>query len=232
MNNGLIITGASHGIGLATATLFQQEGWDIINLSRTPCPLDAVKNIRVDLSDITWPSKFPTDFSDSLKSYECITLIHNAAILTKDTVLSLTGDMLQHVLQLNVIAPQQLNQLIIPQMPSGSAILYVGSTLATRGVPETASYVTSKHALLGLMRATMFDVAHLGIHTACICPGCTDTDMLRTHAKNDPNTLQALAEFSCFKRLVKPEEIAAPLLFAANNPSLNGSILHANLGQK
>ena len=95
---------------------------------------------------------------------------------------------------------------------------------ATSGV---AAYVASKHALLGLMRATCQDLAGTGIHTACVCPGFTDTEMLRGYGGE---ALQQLANRSTQARLVQPEEVAESIYFCANNPVVNGSLLKADLG--
>ena len=80
-----------------------------------------------------------------------------------------------------------------------------------------------------MMRSTCQDLAGGTVHTACICPGFTDTQMLREHVPAD--AMDFVAGMSAFKRLIEPEEIAATVLFAANNPVINGAVLHANLGQ-
>ena len=135
------------------------------------------------------------------------------------------------ILALNVTAPQRLNRIFLPVMPAGSAILYVGSTLSEKAVANSFTYVTSKHAMLGMMRATCQDLAGLKIHTACICPGFTNTEMLRAHVGQDPAILQSIAGGSAFGRLIEPTEIADLLFFSAENPIINGAVLHGNLGQ-
>ena len=116
-------------------------------------------------------------------------------------------------------------------MSAGSAILYVGSTLSEKAVANSFTYVTSKHAMLGMMRATCQDLAGLKIHTACICPGFTDTEMLRAHVGQDPDILESIAGGSALGRLIEPTEIADLLFFSAENPIINGAVLHGNLGQ-
>ena len=116
-------------------------------------------------------------------------------------------------------------------MPSGSSIIYLGSTLSEKAVPGTASYVTSKHAVVGLMRSTCQDLAGTGIHTACICPGFTDTEMLRDNIGDDPEVLEAIAGMQTYNRLVEPEEIAQAIFSVSQQPVFNGAVLHTNLGQ-
>lgn len=224
MKNLLIITGASRGIGKATAKLFLENQYDIINLSRTPCAIDKVQNFSFDLSSF---DSLPFQLSE----YDNICIVHNAASLYKDNIENLTVSSMRDVFEVNVIAPLKLNQLIIPKIKKGS-IIYIGSTLSEIAVPGAASYVTSKHALAGLMKSTCQDLAGKGIHTALICPGFTETEMLKKHLNNDQSILDSVAQGNGFGRLINPSEIAEMIYFAANNPVVNGSILHGNLGQK
>ena len=71
-----------------------------------------------------------------------------------------------------------------------------------------------------------------GVHTACICPGFTDTEMLRSHLGNDQAVLADMASLNSYNRLIEPGEIAGLILWAHENAVINGSVLHAHLGQK
>jgi len=228
----LVITGASKGIGKATASLFQEKGFRIINLSRSKPDLDNITHITADLSDASWIDQLGDEVLTAVGEPDELVLVHNAAMMNKDNSETVTPEVFQQVFQLNVIAASQLNQLLLPLMKTGSSILYVASTLAEKAVAGTCSYVTSKHAQLGLMRSTCQDLFGRGIHTAAICPGMTDTEMLREHAGNNADILADMASLSSYNRLVKPEEIAYTLFFCAQNPAINGTVLHANLGQR
>ena len=70
-----------------------------------------------------------------------------------------------------------------------------------------------------------------GIHTALICPGFTDTTMLRQHVGHDEGVLDQLGTMNSFGRLVAPDEIADMIFWAHHNPVINGSVMHGNLGQ-
>ncbi|MEM7003327.1 MAG: SDR family oxidoreductase [Pseudomonadota bacterium] len=225
----LVITGASAGIGLHTAEAFVKAGYEVINLSRRRCPLATVTHINCDLSEPGFIESVGTQMSSTLKQADQVVLIHNAAKLTNDSAVETPSNNLRDVMEINLIAPNTLNYFVLPYMQSGSSILYVGSTLSEKAVPNSFSYVTSKHAMVGMMRSTCQDLAGRGIHTACICPGFTDTEMLRDHVPQD--VMPQIAAMSAYERLVNPDEIAATLLWAAQNPVINGSIMHANLGQ-
>ncbi len=161
-----------------------------------------------------------------------VALVHNASQMRKDSADDCASDSLRQVMQTNVIAVNSLNQRLLPLLPGTSSVLYVGSTLAEKAVPGAFSYVVSKHAQLGMMRATCQDLMGSGIHTAMICPGFTDTEMLRAHLGNDPDVAAAVASMNSFNRLIEPEEIAELIRWAHHNPVINGAVLHANLGQK
>ena len=231
MNKTLIITGASRGIGLATAQLFLDNGYRVFNLSRSRSPLAGIDNIEIDLSGANWESALTEKLLPLLKNAEQIALVHNAGAIIKDSLPTLTRDAFKRVLDLNVVAPALLSRLLLPSMRAGSSIIYIGSTLGEIAVPNTCAYVTSKHALIGLMRSTCQDLAGTGIHTACVCPGFTDTEMLRAHVGHSEEVLQAIARGVAQKRLIQPEEIANTIYFCAQNAVINGAVIHANLGQ-
>ena len=225
----LLITGASAGIGLSAAKLFLDEGYSVINLSRRVCPEKRAMHFTADLSDPNFLNPIMDELEKNLRGAEEIVLVHNAARLTNDKVDSTDSNDFRQIMEINLIASNTLNQNLIPLMKPGSSILYLGSTLSEKAVPNSFSYVTSKHAVIGMMRATCQDLIATGIHTSCICPGFTDTEMLREHVPDE--FMDTIKEMSAYGRLVKPGEIAATILWASQNPVINGSILHANLGQ-
>ena len=87
---------------------------------------------------------------------------------------------------------------------------------------NSAPYATTKHGLVGLMRSTVQDLAGRGIHSACVCPGFTDTEMLRGHINNDPEVIAAITANVSHQRLIDPDEIARCLQFCAENPVISG----------
>ena len=227
-----VITGASTGIGLATAQLFLDRHYEVVCLSRRPCPDSRVTSVKIDLSSPRLASNLKRTLMAQLNLSEAteIHLIHNAAKLHSDSAVSTDDETLQAVMQVNVFAANTLNRLLIPHMRAGSSIILIGSTLAEQAVAGAFSYVTSKHALVGMMRALCQDLAGTEVHVSCICPGFTDTEMLRTHIPEE--NIKDVARLSTFNRLIQPEEIAQTIYWVAQNPVVNGSVIHANLGQK
>jgi NAD(P)-dependent dehydrogenase (short-subunit alcohol dehydrogenase family) len=224
-----IITGASRGIGFSTARLFAAQGWRIINLSRSKLSEFEAHSIAVDLAAPNWESVCKDSLLGALSGSEQICLVHNAGRAEGGSVFEADPQALQGTLQLNLLAPFRLSQIVRPHLTPGSSVLFVGSTLSEKAISGYSPYIISKHALLGLMRATSQDLIGTGIHTACICPGFVDTPMLRERC--DEVVLERIRRQIALRRLVEPDEIARLLLFCANNPAINGAVLHANLGQ-
>lgn len=227
-----IITGASAGIGRATAGMFLDAQYRVYNLSRRPCPLPGVENLRCDLRDSNSVEAAMAVLLPAIENADSVALVHNASQMLKDTVADCSDQALTAVLEVNVVGINTLNRRLLPRLPATSSVIYVGSTLSEKAVPGAFSYVVSKHAQLGMMRATCQDLMGKGIHTALVCPGFTDTEMLRTHLGNDEETLQAIGGGNSYGRLVAAEEIAELIVWAHGHPVVNGTVIHANLGQR
>ncbi|MGH1374484.1 MAG: SDR family NAD(P)-dependent oxidoreductase [Cellvibrionaceae bacterium] len=231
MNKVAIITGGRAGIGKACVEKFVGQGYRVINLSRRPSDISGCVDIAADFTRDDWQISVADQLLLLLQDAEQLTLIHNAGMHASDTAINVDAATMRDSLNVNVVAPALLNTLIAPYLNLGSSILYVGSTLSEKAVAGCVSYVTSKHAVIGLMRSTCQDLAGKGVHTACICPGFTDTEMLRHHVGGSDEVLKDIATLCTQNRLIQPSEIAETLYFCATNAVINGTVLHANLGQ-
>ena len=230
--NTAIITGASVGIGLATAQALLAKGYTVFNLSRRPCPVEGVKNIECDLAKQDAIDQACDLLLSNIEGSRCVALVHNACQMQKDSAVDCHSNNLRDILETNIVAANSINQRLLGHLPPTSSVLYMGSTLSQKAVAGSFSYVISKHALMGMMRASAQDLMGSGIHTALICPGFTDTEMLRTHLGNDQEVIRAIGNLNSFGRLIQPAEIADLIVWAHGNPVINGAVLHANLGQK
>jgi 3-oxoacyl-[acyl-carrier protein] reductase len=229
-----VVTGASSGIGHATAQRLLEQGWAVIGISRRPCALSGVSSIEADLGAADLSAVLASELPQRItalcgKNTGQIALVHNAGKFGHDSALTIERSELQASLQVNVVASTVINKLVFPLMAPGSSIIYVGSTLSEKAVANTASYIISKHAVVGLMRATCQDLCGQPIHTVCVCPGFVDTPMLRGN-QTDAD-MQKFAGFSTYKKLLLPHELAAVICNAAQTPALNGAVVHANYGQ-
>lgn len=230
MTKLLVITGGSRGIGKAAIELYMQNGWKAINISRSKCDIAGVTNFQIDLSKPDWTDKFRSQLTQVAQQAKEISLVHNASIFHSDNINTMAADRLREVLEFNLVSTQSLNTIFLPHMQPGSSIIYIGSTLSEIGVPNRASYVISKHATIGMMRATCQDLAGKEITTCCVCPGFVNTAMVTDQI--DSKTLDALIKAKVSAgRMIEPNEIAELIYFCATHPIVNGSVQHANLGQ-
>ena len=229
-----ILTGASSGIGAAAAEQFIDQGYSVINISRRDCPVSGVETLHTDLADTASLTGTCDTLAARLQAQDGaapVCLVHNASLMLKDRCDTTEDSALIEAISVNVLSINTLNRSLLTAMPQGSSVLYVGSTLSEKAVAGAFSYIVSKHAQLGMMRATCQDLMGRGIHTALICPGFTDTSMLRQHVGNDEGVLERLGAMNSFGRLVSPIEIAELILWVHQHPVVNGSVMHGNLGQ-
>jgi 3-hydroxybutyrate dehydrogenase len=120
-------------------------------------------------------------------------------------------------------------------------IVNVGSVAALKGYPYVAAYVASKHALLGLTRALAAEVARTGVTVNAVCPGYVDTDLVARSvetivAKTGRTSDQALGAIAAHNpqgRLIKPQEVAAAVLFLCIDAAggVNGAALPISGGE-
>ena len=229
-----ILTGASSGIGAAAAEKFIDKGYSVINISRRDCPVPGVETLHTDLADTASLTSTCDTLTARLQAQNGaapVCLVHNASLMLKDRCDTTEDSALIEAISVNVLSINTLNRSLLTAMPQGSSVLYVGSTLSEKAVAGAFSYIVSKHAQLGMMRATCQDLMGRGVHTALICPGFTDTSMLRQHVGNDESVLESLGAMNSFGRLVSPIEIAELILWVHQHPVVNGSVMHGNLGQ-
>jgi 3-oxoacyl-[acyl-carrier protein] reductase len=227
----LIITGASRGIGHAIAQNFHRNQWDTLNIARTQNALADCTHIQIDLTNPTFTNNLEKQLRSILIAKQRICLVHNASMHVNDSVIQQNPDTLTNALNVSIVSSSILNRILIPHMAENSSIIYIGSTLSEKAVPNAATYVITKHAVVGMMRATCQDLAKKNIHTACVCPGFTNTEMLQTHLNHDPDLMAFAKNKVGAQRLIEPDEIANVVYFAALNPVINGAVIHAHLGQ-
>ena len=235
----LIVTGGGSGIGAAVARQAARAGWAVLSLSRSgmrePLSQDErarIESVQVDLVR-DWRQNALALTHSALKRHtrlaRRIALVHNAAVSFNDTAQAPRIAEMAALLELSTLIPARLNELAIPHMQRGSSIIYIGSTLSHKGVSGSLSYVTAKHALLGLARATAKDLYGTGVHALCVCPGPTETSMLSKLYGEERHRM--FAPLMSEGRLATPEEIARIVLFAVESPQMHGALIDASFGE-
>jgi 3-oxoacyl-[acyl-carrier protein] reductase len=227
-----VVTGASSGIGRATAARLLADGWQVHGVARRGCAVAGAVSHAVDLVAPGRVAALAEAVRPLLASAERVALVHAAGVMVSDAADRLDEAAWELTLRLNVSVPALLTAALADQLRPGSAVIYVGSTLSEKAVAGRLSYCASKHALVGLMRATVQDLFGRGVHATCVCPGFTDTELLRPIFDANPGLEAQLAATMSFGRLARPEEIADVIAFCIEQPVLNGAVIHANLGQR
>jgi NAD(P)-dependent dehydrogenase (short-subunit alcohol dehydrogenase family) len=238
----LILTGASRGIGHATAKRFSTAGWRVITCSRhafpEDCPWDAgpEDHIVVDLASSDDTHRAIAIMGEKMKAHggKLDALVNNAAVSPKlpggarMNSLDTSEDNWKTVFQINFFAPIMLARGLLEELKAAKgAVVNVTSIAGSRVHPFAgAAYSTSKAALASLTREMAHDFGPHGVRVNAISPGEIETSIL------SPGTEKIIPQIP-LHRLGQPEEVAKAIYFLCTDASsyVNGAELHINGGQ-
>ena len=237
----LLLTGASRGIGHATAIRFSSAGWRVITCSRHPfpeaCPWDAgpEDHIQVDLADHDDTARAIGDIRKRLADGKLQALVNNAAISPKGEggkrmgTIETDVDAWTHVFNVNFFAPVMLARGLLEELKAAQgSVVNVTSIAGSRVHPFAgAAYATSKAALASLTREMASDFGRQGVRVNAIAPGEIDTSIL------SPGTAEKIIPQIPLGRLGTPDEVARVIyaLCAETASYVNGAEIHINGGQ-
>lgn len=217
-----IITGASSGIGRATAARYAREGAAVALMARRTAELEEVATrLREDGRRV---SVHPVDFVDGPATRRAVDaaathfgrvdiLVHVAGTNLKQRALTeLAPDDWQMMLDANLSSAYHLTQAVLPHMrqQQGGLIVYVATYAVQRPDRSGVAYQASKHGLVGLAHGTMEEERGQGVRTSVIFPGLTDTPLLDKRPAPTPPEIVAQA--------LQPEDVAEACLFVATLP--------------
>ena len=232
-----IITGATSGIGKATALLFAEEGADIVITGRRAELGQRVsdeirqKGVRCVFvqADHAQAEACSHVVERTLAEFGRIDILfNNAGIVTKGTAETTEDAIWNETLAINVTAVWRMNKLVIPQMKKqgGGVIVNNGSDWSVVGGKNAFPYIVSKGAIGMMTKAMALDFARDNIRVNAVCPGDTFVDRWIEKGYfeySDPVSLeQAIKDSSAYipmGRFGKPEEIAKAVLFLASDDS-------------
>jgi NAD(P)-dependent dehydrogenase (short-subunit alcohol dehydrogenase family) len=183
----ILITGASSGIGLASARMLKARGWRVIATARKPADLDRLRNVEgldalhLELGD---PASVLRCATETLRLTDGAVdaLFNNAAFGQVGAVEDLSADVLRRQLEINLVGGHELTRRIIPAMRARrrGRIVQCSSVLGLVSGPYRGAYVASKFALEGLSDALRLELAGTGIHVSLIEPGPIRTRFVET----------------------------------------------------
>ncbi len=232
-----IITGATSGIGKATALLFAEEGADLVITGRrvglgtrveAECRARGVRCVFVE-ADHARAEDCQKAVEVALREFGRIDILfNNAGIVTRGTAETTSEDVWRETMEVNVTAVWRMSKLVIPVMEKqgGGVIVNNGSDWSVVAGRDAFPYVVSKGAVGLMTKAMALDFARDGIRVNAVCPGDTFVDRWLEKGYfeySDPVTLEeAIKESSAYipmGRFGKPEEIARAVLFLASDDS-------------
>ncbi len=182
----VIVTGASGGIGEATARFFAQNGWAVVLAARSEEKVqDIVREIEASgglalavKTDVTDYLAVEALVEKTLERFDRIdAVVNNAGRGSFGTVASLDLEELENLFRLNVFAPVAVMRAVVPAMRQrgGGVIVNVSSQVENIATPFLGSYAASKISLSYLSDAARIELDHAGIAVTNVLPGLTDT---------------------------------------------------------
>jgi len=226
-----ILTGAASGIGRAAALGFAREGAAVVIVDIDPeAGAEAVEEIRhqggeglFTLTDISDEAQVIAMVDAALAKYHKIDiLVNNAGIYHQANVVDTPLEIWSKVMAVNLtgafLCTKHAAAAMI-QRKSG-VIINVASEAGLVGIKRQVTYNVSKGGMIQLTRSCAVDLADQGIRVNCVCPGTTETPLVKAavnRAVDPPAARRALETVRPLNRLGTPDEIAAAILFLASD---------------
>lgn len=228
-----IVTGAASGIGRATAELLAAEGAAVVLADVNATGGEAVAaGIRAAggralfvACDVTSSEACRRAVAAAVEKLGGLDILcNNAGIIRRADVVETTEEEWARVMAVNLTSVFLMSKHAIPVMAAagGGAIVNTGSGWGLKGGDRAASYCASKGAVVNLTRAMAIDHGPQNIRVNCVCPGDTDTAMLRDEARQlgaDEAAFLAGSAARPLARLGTPADIARAILFLVSDAS-------------
>ena len=220
----VLITGGASGIGRAAVSRFAQEGARVVLVDLESSDGEALAaDLRGEGHDVTLVAASVTDEAAVEAVYRDVrdqhgrldVLVNNAGIVLESFGATTPLAEWRQVLEVNLDGAFLMARSAIPLMveSGGGAIVNLASMLGHVSVPGAASYVASKHAVVGLTKSLALEHARDGVRVNAVCPGFIKTPMIALDIELDP-TLPGRHPIG---RLGEPEEVVAVVAFLASD---------------
>jgi NAD(P)-dependent dehydrogenase (short-subunit alcohol dehydrogenase family) len=224
-----VVTGASSGIGRATALLFASNGWSVVAFARNESELsslrddsrDADGSIRIQLGDITEISQVDRLVSETIDNFGRIDALINAAgIIKSGNIEDTTLDDWDKMMNVNLRSAFYLMQKCVPHLAATKGnVVNVSSVTGTRAFPNVLAYCVSKSATDQLTRCTALELAPKGIRVNAVNPGVVITNLHKRGGMTDEayeKFLDNAKNTHPIGRPGRPEEVADLIFYLAS----------------
>lgn len=224
-----VVTGASSGIGRATAALFVRSGMNVLAVGRSNEALDELKKslpvgdrLKIHLADVTELTQIEPIVTDAIESFGQIdVLVNSAGIIRTGTIEDTKLDDWDDLMDINVRSVFSLMQRCVPHLAESKGnIINVSSVAGTRAFPGVLGYCVSKAALDQLTRCAALELAPKGIRVNAINPGVVVTNL---HKRSGMETaayekfLEHSKTTHPIGRVGTPDEVAELIYFLASD---------------
>jgi len=240
-----VITGGAGSVGLASAKALSEEGAIIMLVDRDMAALEQAADAigssdtlvaAADISDTTQVQAFIKQATDAWGKIDV--LFANAGVSgTNASVADYPEDIFDDVMDVNVRGTFLTLKHAIPHLRDGGSIVVTSSIMGVRTRPGTVAYITSKHALIGMVRCVARELAGRNIRANIIAPGPLENEFQQTiedrvSAAMGVNATEMLNNMIPLGRHGTATEIAKAVLFLASDQSsfTTGTVLMADGG--
>lgn len=222
------VTGGGRGIGRAVAAALASAGAVVTVIGRTEAPLreavEAGDAAGCGVADVTDAGEVKREVTAAEAARGPIAiLVNNAGSVATGAFIKADPSVFRTMWDVHLMGAVHTTQAVLPGMiERGSGrIVNVASTAGLKGYPYVAAYCAAKHALVGLTRALATETATRGVTVNAVCPGYTDTELVRDSVRSVAGKTgrahaDVLAEYTQdapIGRLIRPEEVAAAVLY-------------------
>jgi 3-hydroxy acid dehydrogenase / malonic semialdehyde reductase len=210
-----VVTGASSGIGAATAQALAGEGARVVGgarrLDRIAPPITP---LELDVTDPASCERFVTAANEELSGIDI--LVNGAGLaLGRDPFTDSTEDDERRVLETNVNGLIRMTRLCLPHVRDGGHIVNIGSVAGRQAYEKGSLYVTSKFAVRGFTYALREDLLGRPLHICTVDPGLVQTDFSRVRFRGDEDTARKVYEGV---EAMQPEDIAECIVWVVTRP--------------
>lgn len=219
-----VVTGASSGIGRATALLFARNGVSVLAVGRDEKALHSLNNgsIKTDLADLTVLDDIEAVVTAAIESFGKIDVLVNAAgIIKTGSIENTTRTDWDELININLNSIFSLMQRCVPHLAETKGnIVNVSSVAATRAFPGVLGYCVSKAAVDQLTRCSALELAAKGIRVNAVNPGVVVTQLHKRGGMDDDsyqNFVEHSKETHPLGRVGTPEEVAELIYYLASD---------------